>query len=251
MLLVTPYIKSTVRFGILAGIAVFALGASSAHGAGLTYEPLVGIPQLEGASANNLADYFNNIYLLTIAIGALIAVVKIMIAGVKYSFSDIVTNKEEAKKDIFGVLLGLAILLVPFIVLNTIYPGLTSLDILKTADVNKVDLKKIEEKPTSAPKGPTSNATLSSDYVTGKEAALKESCEKNTGAVWRPDQTVKCDMSKVGLTGSSQTYARTDFGGFSSPTELRDSWKQKCGGEDKYGWSSDPIARTITYWCKN
>ena len=94
------------------------------------YVPLVGIPQLQDASSDNLAAYFNNIYLLTIALGALAAVVKIMIAGVKYSFTDIVPQKSEARHDIEGTLLGLGILLVPFIVLNTIYPQLTSLDIL-------------------------------------------------------------------------------------------------------------------------
>ena len=51
----------------------------------------------------------------------------------KYSLSDIVTDKASAKHDIQGVLLGLAILLIPFIVLNTINPNLTSLNILKSA----------------------------------------------------------------------------------------------------------------------
>jgi hypothetical protein len=40
---------------------------------------------------------------------------------------------ETAKSDIKGVLLGLAILLIPYLVLNTINPELTNLDVLKLA----------------------------------------------------------------------------------------------------------------------
>jgi hypothetical protein len=69
--------------------------------------------------------------MLLIVIGALIGVVKIVFAGVKYSLSDIITDKHDAKEDIMGVFLGLVLLLIPFIVLNTIYPDLTNLNILQ------------------------------------------------------------------------------------------------------------------------
>lgn len=123
-----------MRYGIgVLSLIVLLAYAHTVSAAPAQYVPLVGIPQLKDANANNLADYFNNIYLLTIALGALAAVVKIMIAGVKYSFTDIITSKGDAKNEIQGTLLGLGILLIPFIVLNTIYPKLTSLDILAGA----------------------------------------------------------------------------------------------------------------------
>lgn len=93
---------------------------------------LSGVPQLEQAAQNrDIAGYLNVIYLLVIGLGALLAVIKISLAGVKYAMSDIVTNKAEAKKDIEGALLGLAIILLPYIVLTTINPNLVNLDILK------------------------------------------------------------------------------------------------------------------------
>ncbi len=97
------------------------------------FKPLVGIPGLSNSGASTLPDYINKVYILIITIGALFGVVKIAIAGVKYSMSDVVTNKSDAKKDIYNVLLGLAILLLPFVVLNTINPNLTRLDVLKEA----------------------------------------------------------------------------------------------------------------------
>lgn len=109
-------------------ITSYALGATP------EFVPLTGLPGLRNLDKNtSIATYINAVYLTIIAIGALIGVVRLAMAGVKYSLDDIVTRKQDAKDDIKGVLLGLAILLIPFIVLNTIYPGLTNLDVLSSA----------------------------------------------------------------------------------------------------------------------
>jgi len=99
---------------------------------GDSYVPLAGIP---GVDSNNLTlvSYLNALYILSISIGALFGVIKLAYAGVKYAMSDIVTDKESAKKDIYGVLFGLAILLTTYVVLYTINPNLTNLNILQNA----------------------------------------------------------------------------------------------------------------------
>ena len=96
------------------------------------YVSLSGIPQIEG-NANNrdLSGLLKAIYLIVVSVGSLLAVIKIAIAGVKYSMSEVVTSKQDAKNDIIGALFGLAILLLPYVVLSTIYPGLVNLDILR------------------------------------------------------------------------------------------------------------------------
>ena len=53
------------------------------------------------------------------------AVIKIIVAGMKYMLSDVVTNKQEAIGDIRGSLLGLLIVLAAWLVLWTINPQLT------------------------------------------------------------------------------------------------------------------------------
>ena len=119
---------------------LFLCITSYAFGATPEFVPLTGLPGLRDLDKNtSIATYINAVYLTIIAIGALIGVVRLAIAGVKYSLDDIVTHKQDAKDDIKGVLLGLAILLIPFIVLNTIYPGLTNLDVLSSAP--KVNLE--------------------------------------------------------------------------------------------------------------
>lgn len=123
---------------IAASILFFS--STVAHAADFT--PLVGIPGITDLKSASLPQYINAVYMVLIAVGGLIAVMRIAWAGVKYSLSDIVTNKDSAKRDIQGVLVGLAILLIPYIVLNTINPDLTSLDVLRSAQpINLSDLE--------------------------------------------------------------------------------------------------------------
>lgn len=97
------------------------------------YVPLVGIPGIPNTGHVGLETYLNAFYILLIAIGALIAFIKISIAGVKYALSDIVTDKSSAKRDIYWSLIGLAILLIPAIVLKEINPNLLNLDVFGKA----------------------------------------------------------------------------------------------------------------------
>jgi hypothetical protein len=103
------------------------------------YYALEGIPGLPTGSGD-LPKYLNSIYKILITVGAMIACIRIIIAGFKWSMSGIVTDKSEAKHEIKGSLFGLAILLIPFIVLTTINPELVSLNILRSSEDVKMDL---------------------------------------------------------------------------------------------------------------
>lgn len=100
-----------------------------------TYNPLVGLPGFDDeilGAETNFNDYINALYAIAIAIAALLAVIKVIIAGVKWMLTDIVTSKEEAKKDIKGALLGLIIVLSAVLILTVINPNLVSVDLNKT-----------------------------------------------------------------------------------------------------------------------
>jgi len=101
---------------------------------------LVNLPIGDTDSFN---DYINAVYLMFISIAALIAVVKIIIAGVKYMFSDIVTQKSDAKRDIQGALLGLLVVLSAVVVLTIINPDLTTFD----PDITGIDKREAAELP--------------------------------------------------------------------------------------------------------
>lgn len=102
------------------------------NGTGRAIQMMVGIPGLPpDGCARTLPEYINDFYLFLITIGAIVGVVKIALAGFKYATSEIVSSKSAAKRDIQGVFLGLIILLIPFLVLNTISPNAAKLDVLK------------------------------------------------------------------------------------------------------------------------
>lgn len=97
---------------------------------------LVGIPGIDNPNLE-LSDYINALYALSISVAALLAVIKIIIAGVKWMLSDIVTSKQEAKSDIWGATLGLLLVISAVLILGVINPQLTttSLFVSPVADV--------------------------------------------------------------------------------------------------------------------
>ena len=110
------------------------------------FKALVGIPGIPESGAG-LADYLNALYALAISLAALLAVVKIVIAGAKYMLSDVVTSKEEAKNDIRGALLGLLIVAGAWLILYTINPQILTCNVfygntecagLRTAETERV-----------------------------------------------------------------------------------------------------------------
>lgn len=159
--------------GFVVGIGVVYMGTVSiafAEGAQAKYVSIIGIPGVSNSSS--LPTYINNIYRIAIGVGAIFAVIKIALAGVKYSMSGIVTDKAEAKKDIKGVLIGLAILLLPAVVLGTINPKLLNLDVL--SNVGKVGLSDVSIKggtqintisSNGSVSGPANNSSNAGDTI--------------------------------------------------------------------------------------
>jgi hypothetical protein len=91
-----------------------------------SYTPLLDSGLSEDGSDFN--TYINRLYYLAIGLAALLAVIKIVIAGVKWTLSDVVTDKSSAKEDIRGALTGLVLILGAVLILNTINPQLTRVE---------------------------------------------------------------------------------------------------------------------------
>jgi uncharacterized membrane protein len=95
----------------------------------LTYQPLVGIPGVNN-TATDFNLYINQLYFLSISLAALLAVIKIIIGGVKWMLTDVVTSKSDAKNDIRSALLGLLLIVSAVLILGTINPQLRQLNVL-------------------------------------------------------------------------------------------------------------------------
>lgn len=94
------------------------------------YKTLVGLPGLKSSATGEVDfdTFINSLYAMSIGIAALLAVIKIIIAGVKYMLTDIITSKEEAKKDIKGALIGLLVVLGAVLILLVINPQLVNIN---------------------------------------------------------------------------------------------------------------------------
>lgn len=106
---------------VLLPSVLFAEGTAQSNG----FVPLVGVPFLDNNQASvRLVDYVNAFYIGSISLAAVIAVLRIIFAGVQYMLSDIVTSKGKAKKDIQAALVGLIIIIGAVLVLDTINPSI-------------------------------------------------------------------------------------------------------------------------------
>jgi len=183
--------------------AIFIPGAVSAQ------QYLVNLPIGETATFN---DYINAVYLMFISIAALIAVVKIIIAGVKYMFSDIVTQKSDAKRDIQGALLGLVVVMAAVLILTVINPELTRFN----PQINQITEQTRPELPTN----PSGQSIAGSDQVLqngdglnwigfGRRISSREDCVESYGTVIPGSATVadRCLISNELRTQALPTIA--------------------------------------------
>lgn len=141
---------------------------------------LIEMPTGEG----DFNSYINAVYILSISVAALLAVVKIIIAGFKYMFSDIITQKSEAKKDIRNALIGLLIVLGAVLILEIINPELTQFNL---DDVTAIDTYV----PPSSSGGGDPDSIGSADDL----QIIEEFCDANDG---------NCEAT-------SCEYLRTDY----------------------------------------
>lgn len=135
-------------FGVFSLNFLSTPGLVYAAGTEAGFVPLVGIPfidekELLGEDGAGLAGYANSLYRAAITIAAILAVIKIVIAGVQYMLTDVVPQKSQAKKSIRTALLGLLIVVGAVLILNTINPSLTNLKVLNlqqlSGEISSID----------------------------------------------------------------------------------------------------------------
>ncbi len=159
------------------------------------YQPLVGIPGIDVGSDFNA--YINALYKLSIAIAALLAVMKIIVAGAKWMLTDLISGKEEAKKDIEGAVFGLLVIIAAVLILETINPQLTKTNVFiaPVSDVdNSVTLENNQVKGCELENGIWNNTTYHCDERVVPLTPEKEmACEKVSGS----STEYNCDKAKA------------------------------------------------------
>ncbi|MEK7108950.1 MAG: hypothetical protein AAB919_00745 [Patescibacteria group bacterium] len=95
-----------------------------ANGGRLTYIPLEPLPGGNPASYGSLSAYLNLVFKILISIGAMVAIITLVLAGITYMVSEIADKMSEAKRRIRAALLGLLLLLTCWLILYEINPSL-------------------------------------------------------------------------------------------------------------------------------
>jgi hypothetical protein len=149
--------NSQIKFGLLLFLLLIPLTTLAQ-----TFEPLVGIP---GATdgGGDLSAYLNAIYRISISLAALLAVLVLIKAGVKYMFSDIVTDKASAKSDIRGAILGLLLIISAVLILSTINENITNFSI----SIAPIEVPPQEDRPILPGEGGVITNTLCDDAESG------------------------------------------------------------------------------------
>jgi hypothetical protein len=167
---------------LIAPIAVFA-----------QYQPLVGIPGV-GTNTQDFDAYLQAVYATSISLAALLAVIKIVIAGVKWMTTDIVSNKTDAKADIQGAILGLVVILAAVLILYIINPNIGAVSLNLT--------------PAPQPPVVVNDPTLTplENCVTEENCTVVPCAETlNDGPIGpgpRPESSVDCSLAETRCFGT-------------------------------------------------
>jgi len=137
-----------------------------------TYQPLALLPGLDTLDFSTdscpLGNYLNIMIKIIIGLVAVIAMVMIVMGGLEYMTSELISSKESGKGKIINAIVGLLIALASYLILNTLNPNLLNLclDGIPTATIKIQDYQiqgrlgggKCEE----ATSGPCAQSNLSS-----------------------------------------------------------------------------------------
>jgi len=126
-----------------------------------TFVPLTNIPAFQNAAGTtgDLKTFLNQLYLICIGVAVVITILQLIRAGVMYTMGDSGFSKVEEAKHLISVsLLGLLLVLSPYIIFKIINPDIVSFNI-------KTDLQSTPG--TQIPSAPPPESNGSSWYCFG------------------------------------------------------------------------------------
>lgn len=132
--MITKTQKFLVAFVVFVGVSLLSAHGVFAQSAG--FAPLADLGSQGGSKlstiygSNGLRDYVNALFTFALSLGAILAVLRIAYAGYMYMGTDSWGNKNDAKKIIGDVVVGLLLLLSIWLILYQINPHLLDLNVL-------------------------------------------------------------------------------------------------------------------------
>lgn len=122
--------------GVLFFLPFIAFGQAADVTSKGNYEPLIFLPEV--GRAESIGALLQGLFQLSIALGAVLAVIMIAVGGIQYIGSDAISSKSAGRERMFNAVLGLVLILGTYILLYTINPRLLSFQIFSHTDINTV-----------------------------------------------------------------------------------------------------------------
>jgi hypothetical protein len=126
---------------------------------------------------NNLSKYLNLMIKIFIGLCAVLAVIMIVMGGIEYMTSELISNKEAGKERITHAIFGLLLALGAWTILYQINPNLLNAD-LKNLVEQKVEVTLQDETETAA------DAVTTSEVFTGPTAKCPEGIKQSASGIY-------------------------------------------------------------------
>ncbi len=153
------------RYVSIFGLTILTLTPFLVATAQVQYVPIAQIPFAPSGAAMTAEQFVQSAYRLAIVVAAMLAVIKIIYGGVQWMLTDVITSKESAKKDIWGAILGLIIVLSAVFILEIVNPQLKTFTLFRGAPV--IDIAAPAQSSALAPAGGGANGTPSENCIPG------------------------------------------------------------------------------------
>lgn len=88
------------------------------------YQLLAPIPTIDKTTGITLVDYMKGVFVATIGLAIVLAVVELVIGGIEYVAAAVPSSKEDAKRRIGGAIGGLLLILLAYVLLQALNPAL-------------------------------------------------------------------------------------------------------------------------------
>ena len=181
-----------------------------------------GLETFDPTGDNKIGGYLNVMLKIFIGICAVLAVIMIVIGGMEYMTSELISNKEHGREKIRDAILGLLLALGAYTLLFTINPNLLNTD-LKTLSTQEITVTLAEETET------VGSAVTGGDVFTGATPSCSEGIKQSNSGIYvcarladKLDQMINAAKgSGINLTG----------GGYRSPDAQRALRIQNCAGD--------------------
>lgn len=197
---------------------------------------------------NNFSGYLNMMIKLFIGICAVLSVIMIVIGGIEYMTSELISSKEAGKERIRNAIFGLILALGAWTLLYTINPNLldTSLKNLTTQTVN-VELAADIPQATPPPGGKYADGSIPGTVLSGTSPALPSGVIVNHNGVECAKVGDKDCTSTKGLDLSVIKQIKSECPSCQlTITGGTESWLHSAGSSHKPGSSTIDLSATAS-----